>query len=341
MVTMENVNDEFYTQDEALQKTREEFTINTKKRALLFKHKKQYLDKELEKAFAHGLKMAGFEVDIINIDELADMIDDFDVEKYDMIAFDVQYNSLFSAGKRRAYMFEKLFERAKEGALTMYACDIKLPLQPGLWDKGETSRQHKRNVFNSRPVKVLASLDPSIANNKEDYERLNTLWMNKLHKDSTIHFIEWISFAIHTYGKDIGEHEEYEGEKIRNFYYGMRRSHVGASLIKNGIEDERDLLYGSIGKSVNIDSVRKIDVRVKEPFSWIKFIKHSDNVIFPYEPLKSDYQITLRLLEALMFYGDKVVFDDRVNKDIVKFAKDKQLWIDKAKESVEKIIRLY
>ena len=35
------------------------------------------LDKELEKAFAHGLKMAGFDIDFIGIDELADKIENF------------------------------------------------------------------------------------------------------------------------------------------------------------------------------------------------------------------------------------------------------------------------
>lgn len=299
--------------------------ISKEKKALLFKNRKNYIDIELEKAFAHGLKMAGFDVDIIDIDELADKIESFNVEKYDMIAFDVQNNSLFASNLRRGHMFEELFKRAKEGALTMYACDIRMYFQPWIWDEGESSHKHKRNVFNSKPVKVLASLDESIVNNNEDYERTNSIWMNKLHEDSTIHFIEWLPFTVHTYGNNIDYDEDYAGEKIRNFYYGMRRESLVKSLIDNGINSDKDLLYGSIGRAFDKYPVRKVDVRVKEPLSWVKYVKHSDNVIFPYEPFKSDYQITLRLLEALMFYEDKVVFDSRVNKDIIKFAKDKQL----------------
>lgn len=314
-----------------------------KKEALLIRHRKNYLDIELEQSFSYGLNTAGFNTKVMDIDELAEVVDDFDIEKYDMIAFDVQYNSMFSAGRRRGYLFEEVFKRAKDGALTMYACDIKLGLQPWLWDKGESHKTHKRNVFNSRPVRVLASLSPEIKNDPKALERVNTVWLkNKLHPDSTIHFIEWISFAVHTYGKNIEkDEEEFTGEPIRNFYYGMNRGHIGRSLTRCGMEGEEDLVYGSIARVLKDDKIRVIDERVKKPFLWIKYLEHSDNVIFPYEPIKSDYQITVRLLEALLFYKDKVVFDDRVNPELIKYARDINVWKDKAEETAKQIKNLY
>lgn len=312
-----------------------------KKKALLFRHRKNYLDIELEAAFKHGLTMAGFDVDWIDIDELAMKIDDFNVEQYDLIGFDVQSNSLFCAGRRRAYMFERLFERAKDGALTMYACDVKMYLQPNLWDKGEDHRTQKRNVFNGKPIKVIASLDPSIRDNEKDFKKTDSIWMRKLHPESTLHLIEWIPFSVHTYGVDFELKEEYEGDKIRNFYYGMRRDSVARSLEANGINSEKDLVYGSISRSIKNEKVRKIDERVKKPFTWVKYAKNADNVIIPYEYLKSDYQITSRLLEANLFYKDKVIFDDRIADRLKKYATDKQLWYDKAEKSAKEIKALY
>lgn len=312
-----------------------------KKKALMFRHRKNYLDIELEAAFRHGLIMAGFDVDWIDIDELSMQIDDFNVEQYDLIAFDVQSNSLFCSGKRRAYMFEQLFERAKEGALTMYACDVKMYLQPNLWDKDEDHRKHKRNVFNSKPIKVIASLDPSIQDNEKDFKKTDSIWMKKLHPESTLHLIEWIPFSVHTFGVDFKLEEEYEGDKIRNFYYGMRRDSVAKSLEAHGINSEQDLVYGSISRSIKNEKVRKIDHRVKEPFSWVKYAKNADKVIIPYEYLKSDYQITSRLLEAILFYKDKVVFDDQIADRLKKYATDKQLWYDKAERNAKQIKALY
>ena len=324
---------------------REEIKLNqsNKKEALLIRHRKNYLDIELEQSFSYGLNTSGFNTKVVDIDELAKIIDDFNIEKYDMIAFDVQYNSMFSSKRKRAYLFEEIFRRAKEGALTMYDCDIQLGLQPWLWDEGEPHETRKRNVFNSRPVKVLASFSPEIINDTKALERVNTVWMNnKLHPDSKIHFIEWISFAVYTYGKNIpNDEKEFTGEPIRNFYYGMDRGHIGRSLIRCGMEGEEDLVYGSIARTLKDDKIRTIDESVKKPFSWIKYLEHSENVIFPYEPIKSDYQITVRLLEALLFYKDKVVFDDRVNPELIKYTKDIDAWETKAKETADKIKKLY
>lgn len=70
-------------------------------------------------------------------------------------------------------------------------------------------------------------------------------------------------------------------------------------------------------------------------------LKMLDNVIIPYEYLKSDYQITSRLLEALLFYKDKVIFDDKIADGLKKYATDKQLWYDKAEKSAKEIKALY
>lgn len=89
------------------------------------------------------------------------------------------------------------------------------------------------------------------------------------------------------------------------------------------------------------DNVRKVDLPVKTPFSWVPYARVADRVAIPYEPIKSDYQITIRLLEALLFYKDKVVFDDRVNNELIKYTESIEHWKKKSQEAINDIRKLY
>lgn len=314
----------------------------------MFKNRKGFVDAVLEDAFKWGLENSGFSVEVVDVDYLSENLDKYTIEDYDIIAFDVQQNSLFCSNKRRLYLYTELFNRAKDGALTMYACDVMIKLQPHLWDKpvpGYSVYEKRTNIFNTRPIRVIISLDPSIEKNKEHMDKAKKVWFSNsnLHKDSTLHFIEWVSFAINTYNPE--GNVEYEASlftpKIRNFYYGMKRDKLVDSLINNGIKTKEDLVFGSIGNHPKLSEVQKVIIPSKKPLQWLPYANIAERVVFPYEPIKSEYQITLRLLEVLKFYKDKVVFDDRVNKRLVEFAKSDKIWHETAAESIEKIKTLY
>lgn len=315
------------------------------RKALLIRHKKNYLDVELEKSFEYGLNKIGMESEKVDIDDLANIIDEFPIEEYDVIAMDVLINSLWASGKRRAHLFESIFKRAKDGAITMYVCDLIFPMQPFLWDKGQ-HHSEKRNVFNSRPIKVIASYDKSILKDKEAMDKINSRWMSHFHEDSTIHFIEWVIFNYYTYNTDynpkpVNNLFAIPAESSRNFYYGIKRSYIAKSLEEMGLNSEVDLVYGSIAKSIKNEKVKKIDIPIKEPFTWVKYVENAQNVFFPYEPIKSDYQITSRLLEALRFYKDKIVFDDRVNPRLHKYAQSESAWVNKLGKVTDELRGLY
>lgn len=316
------------------------------KKAMILRFRKHFLDFEFSKALIYGLEQAGYEVKDYLVNDIGKDIDNFDVESYDLILFSPIYNSLWSSGTHHnAYLMEEIMRRSKPYTLAMFACDLQLSSQVKLWDKGEDHTTHKRNVLDSKPIYVLGSIDEAVLDDEKGEKLVNRLWMRGLHPDSKLIFIEWLALLYHTYPKTVEDDvlmpDLEEGETIRNFYYGVKRPHIASSLDDLGLNTEDDLIYGA--SQVGNDKVRIIDFnrrKYKGALTWIKLAKRSNNVLIPYEPIKSDYQLSLRFLEAMRWYKDKAVVDSRVNSDYPKYIHDEQMWIDKSNEVIKQFKKL-
>ena len=316
------------------------------KKAMILRFRKNFLDIEFSKALMYGLNQAGYEVEDYFANDVGEEIDNFDVESYDLILFSPIYNSLWNSGTHyNAYMMEEIMRRSKPYTVAMFVCDLQLASQVKLWDKGENHVTHKRNVLDSKPIYVFGSIEEAVLNEEKGEELVNRLWMRGLHPDSKLIFIEWLSLLYHTYPKTVDEDikmpDLQDGEKIRNFYYGVKRPHISKSLDDLGLNSEEDLIYGA--NAIANDKVRIIDFnrrKYKDSLTWIKLANRADKILIPYEPIKSDYQLSLRFLEAMRFYKDKALVDNRVNSEYPKYIHDEQMWINKSNEVIEQLKKL-
>lgn len=292
------------------------------------------------KAFIKGLELANFEVKICFIDELSECIDNMNIKEFDLILFQPLSNSLWNSGKKRGKTFEILAKEAKPGALSAMLVDITFPVDPYIWDKGETSKE-KRNVLNIVPMKILASFSEEILQDEKALERINKIWLQHFHKDSQFIPIEWLTFyySLNTQNKkkkknllfDLKEKKN----RYRNFYYGIEKKKLKDSLIKMGMESKEDLAYGLCGNMLQHCTTTP---NKKDWQDWIPFV---DNIIVPYEPIKGDYQVNFRHLEALRLYPDKIKADPRLSKDIQDCLKSENVWKKKQEETIKKLKELY
>lgn len=287
------------------------------------------------KAIIKGYELAGFTIESYHIDEVYNKLSEIDLSSYDVILFAPMSNALWNSGKHRAYTFEKIAKEAKPGALSMYVSDITFPVNPFMWDKNEEPSVSKRNVLNLVPIKVIASFDDNILSDSSAIERIKKIWMSKLHPESTIHFIEWLSFLFFNYKKPIKNILPPQGHFV-NMYYGLEKRKLKSSLLELGMTNKDSLAYGNCSKMLPDCTPQKA-----KDFDWVNYLDISDNILVPYEPIKCDYQITLRHLEALKLYKDKVKIDPRVSEHIQKCIMTEEEWISTSQKAKNKIIELY
>lgn len=280
-----------------------------------------------------GLEKLGGEIDRYQIDDLSVVVDDIAVESYNLILFTPLSNALWNSGKKRAYLFEQLSKRSKPGALAMFICDISFGIDPYMWDEGET-REDKRNVLGLVPIKVFVCLDKSIESNKEYMDRLYKIWLSKLHPESKLLFIEWTSFHIYNYQAPKKKPNLFGAfKRYKNMYYGIEKRKLKDSLISLGMDNKDSIVIGAASNMLPNCSV----IESNNKMVWVDYIDRVDNVVVPYEPIKGDYQITLRYIEALKLYKDKVKLDDRIPANMQQYIYSEQAWYDKASETIEKI----
>ena len=188
------------------------------------------------------------------------------------------------------------------------------------------------------PVTAIATLAPAIAGTPADAE-LRRRWMGQLHPDSRLVYSEFLAGLVHTIGPSIHAAAETaqtaEPVDIGRFYWGIARKGVVESLTAMGLgTDNRDAVFGAVARQFR--RVRDLSAGLSrdEKFrigTWAPMAMYADTVLLPYEPIKSEWQITRRLLECAILAGDHTVVDPRLSEHVKRFL-DPAEWPTYAKQ---------
>jgi predicted O-methyltransferase YrrM len=217
----------------------------------------------------------------------------------------------------------QIIDATRPGRLFVHGCDVQFGRA------GMLARPFKR-----RPVTMVGSLSPSIADTAMGDE-LRAAWMAPLHPDSHIVWCEYLAGLIHTKGPEIQAAAERARTRpasdVRAFYWGIKRPGVVESLRSLGFgSDKRDAAFGTITQLFR--QVRNVTAGDKYDMdSWAHYAMHAEQVMLPYEPIKSEHQITRRLLECAILAGDHTVVDPRLSDHVQRFL-DPAEWVTYAKQ---------
>lgn len=214
-----------------------------------------------------------------------------------------------------------LVDATKPGRLFMHACDIQFT------DRAPAGA-------NRKPLTLIASLAPAITDTPEG-DRLAKAWLKPLHPDSRVVFSEFLVGLVHTIAPEIEaaakKARDAAAPEIHSFYWGIKRPGVVQSLKALGLgKHPDDAVFGAIRSSFsrvrNLTREPKYDID-----TWAPLAVHADKVLLPYEPVKSEYQITRRLLECAILAPDTTVADERLSEHVQQFL-DPSEWVAYAEQ---------
>lgn len=224
-----------------------------------------------------------------------------------------------------------IVDATRPGRLFVHGCDVQFGRA------GMLARPFAR-----RPVTMIGSLSPAIAGTTMGAE-LHKAWMAPLHPESRIVWCEYLAGLIHTKGPEIEVAAERARTKpaldARAFYWGIKRPGVVESLRSLGFgSDKRDAAFGTIAQLFR--QVRNVTAGDKYDMdSWAHYAMHAEQVLLPYEPIKSEYQITRRLLECAILASDHTVVDPRLSDHVQRFL-DPAEWITYAKQVSDDLLTI-
>lgn len=263
-----------------------------------------------------------------DLDALVHLIaDEWDAIAYDPAtmkptdAADYDAVLLSHAVKLSAAEMGALVDNTRPGRLFMHACDIQFT------DRAPAGADRA-------PLTLIASLHPDIAGTPEG-EELAAAWLKPLHRDSRIVFSEFLVGLVHTKGPEIetaAEKARAAEADVRAFYWGIKRPGVVKSLKALGLgTDQRDAVFGTIRRQ--FPGVRNVTVRgaAYDMDSWAPYAAHAEQVLLPYERIKSEWQITRRLLECAYLAPETTVADPRLSDHVRRFL-DPAEWVAYAKQ---------
>lgn len=297
------------------------------KRALTLSYTSNEIQNMDLRAINRGLRRAGYQVDSFSSRELAEQISEMPVEEYDLIVQPAMFSAMFLSRTYNHRVISEIYNRAKDGALALLFCDVTYRIEGRVWDPKDIENT-KLDYLVGRPYKAIGSFSADILQSKSAMELIQQKHLRPLHPDSTFHPIEWLSYH---YSEDeltpLEDQPDPSGEQIKSFYYGFRKPRMKKSLIELGLgQSEEDALYGPMaGLFPNVRDLSPSKAR-RTRDAWIPFAKAAERVLIPYEAVKSEYQVTLRLLESMEFYGETVVFDPRISERMIPFAKSTDPW---------------
>lgn len=309
-------------------------------------------------ALSSGMKRAVFDTEICKLSDLAK--DDNYLKRnwgeYSSVVFTPCLNGLWISKKNNKECLKHIFNNSKESALSLLICDTTLSIDVNVWDKDEDSSQ-KEAVFASKPLKVIGSFDKAITEDEEAMKVLHRVYFRKLHEDSKLYPIEWLSFYIYDLEDKIKEKiklsKEIESEvypnglpEIDGFYYGISKKKVAKELEEMGFgNSEKDAVFGGISKNFPESKYPNLlrfgeNPRKVTPEYWIPLAQKAKKLYIPYDPVKGDYQFTKRFLESYLLNPDGLYISDKINSNIKAFF-TKEKWYEEAKNSERELSELF
>ena len=298
------------------------------------------------RAIGFALEKAGVQVSYANLRDVE--VDHPLIQRvasFTAVLVPVQVVALHNSRPKHYAVLKKVFTEAKR--LVCFSCDTTMRLDPHSWIPGE-SETTRVNLYALQPIHYAACFTDDIKEDEKAVGRLKGLWLAKSHPESTLSYIEWTAFHVDRFPAFAKEVESklptdkalHHGEPIRHFYYGAWKPKVANSLKECGFGEEGDAVFGSIAKGFpGLPNLRPNRVKNAD-YLWLTILKDAEKVMVPYEPVKGDYQITLRMMESLLLYGEKAEIDPRFNPALLPFFTSLDAWRRSAEVATERLVKL-
>ena len=259
------------------------------------------------------------------------------VEGFDLILYIPPLNALHvSSHKGSAEAVTDLVHRARPGALMLPVCDVLFSID--LRIRSAWTREWY-DPFKERPVRILGSFDEGVLDDQWAMTRIGHRFIRRTHPDSTFIPLEWLfgyapivearmKTALHSPVTDLMRRVL----PVDRFYYGLARPGIGDSLRRLDFgQSPTDAVVGKI--AAHFPLVRDATLpgqRGVQPPVWAPLVAGAQRNLYPYEPVKGDHQVTLRMAElAVLADPDSIVVDARVAPHVLAY-RDFSLWPKKA-----------
>lgn len=309
------------------------------KKAVIIGFLKNKLELSNQKSISKLLFLLGYEVEIVNIKEFS-KLENVKGSDYDLISLLSTSNGLWVSGKGYSHFFKEFLSTADKNSILIFNDDTSLPIRlKGIKEK-DGSINH---LLDNHKVKVVTSINKEILENKDLSKKLLHKWMKETPAGSKWYSALWvvgyylnkeehkaeIEAILSTVNTDI----EYP-KNIRYLYYGYDKP-LRKHLKNLGFGEKEDFAYGTISKTFpNVQTMVFPKGEENGVPHWINIAKNSERVIIPYDEGKSEHQITLRYLESIWYYKDKVLIDSKIPENMRKFILTEKAW----EEEINKVL---
>lgn len=288
-------------------------------------------------SLSKSLEDAGNTVTLIRRSHMFKKYDELDIDSYDLILMKPWFNAMFGSGGNMVGLKERL--KNFKGKIGVIYCDIKMKFSPFILDRHEDGTYDKINFFDGLDACLVYSLHESI---KNDSESLTKIKERTSDFNLPIKFIEWNFCTISVFDElyNSVDHDQYI--IYSKVYFGQYKKGVYDSLRTMEFGNRNDVVIGGIAhKFPEANQVYDKDNKGNQSGKAIPFeeyVPKAKYVLIPYEPIKSEYQVTLRFVEsiALMNKNAELVFDPRVSEYLRSFTTRESLE-QKSKEVVKQL----
>lgn len=293
-------------------------------------------------SLAIGLSQAGYSLTFAMESDLRAAPKSLAYGDFDLICYQAPDNGLHRSSAAHLRLYTHLHREAKDNAVAIFYCDVALQFQPTMWDNKIGKEETKRNFMAERPVRILGSFSHDILDDQKAMGLIHRKVMSKVHPDSTFLPVEWLAFN-HALAEGWGEFAnaaQSMPKTIDRFYYGLDKRKLVPSLERMGLgQSERDAVVGSIARAFpKVRNLGDSDKGGRHP--WLEHAQAAKSVLIPYEPLKGDYQLTLRLLEALQCYPETAVLDPQIADWMQPLAREHAPWKQRMAQAVERMAQI-
>lgn len=291
-------------------------------------------------SLAKSLENAGNTVTLIRRSHMFKKYDELDIDSYDLILMKPWFNAMFGSGGNMLGLKERL--KSFKGKIGIIYCDIKMKFSPFILDRHEDGTYDKINFFDGLDAFLVYSLHESILNDPESLARIKERTSDF---NLPIKFIEW-NFCTVSLFDDLYNSVDHDQEIVYDkIYFGQFKRGVYDSLRTMDFGARNDVVIGGIAhkfpEAHQIYEKDKKDKQSGKAIPFEEYVPMSKYVLIPYDPIKSEYQVTLRFVEsiALMNNNAELVFDPRVSEYLKSFTTRESLEI-KSKEVVKQLEEL-